>query len=349
MPSRKITNRSVAAFAPENKDAYLWDDELSGFALKATAAGTRTFLVQYRLGGRKGRTRRVTIGKLGSPWRETYFDPAGNEQTRTVSLTPDTARREAKRILGEVAAGRDPAETKARTQADVTVAELCDVYLAEGVATKKASTVAMDRSRIESHVKPLLGRFRVSEVRRQHVERFLADVTAGKTARDKKLGHRRRSIVRGGKGVASRTLGMLGAIFEFSIGRGLRADNPVKGIRRFSDKKVERLLTSEELARLGQVLEEAEANNTVDPSAVNCVRLLALTGLRKHEALSLEWRQVDFGHGFLRLDDSKTGARIVPLGAPALALLDSLPRQEGNAFVFPGRKRGHHFVDGEIE
>ncbi len=93
MPTRHISKRSVDACQSGAKDTYLWDDELAGFGLKVTPSGRKVYLVQYRLGGRKGRTRRVTIGVHGR-------------------ITPDQARVEAKRLLGIVASGGDPAEQK---------------------------------------------------------------------------------------------------------------------------------------------------------------------------------------------------------------------------------------------
>ncbi len=140
MAKGRITKRAVDAAKRGERDAYLWDADLSGFGLKVTPAGSKVYLVQFRLGGRKGRTRRVTIGRHGSPW------------------TPDSARNEAKRLLGEVGAGRDPAEERTKARSDLTIAELCEIYLAEGCTTKKPSTLATDRGRIERHIKPLLGR-----------------------------------------------------------------------------------------------------------------------------------------------------------------------------------------------
>ena len=318
----KINKRAVDAAAPGKRDAFLWDTDLTGFGLKVTPAGNRIYVLQYRI---NGRLRRYTIGKHGAPW------------------TPEQARREAERLRGKVAAGRDPAEAKEKASRDLTISELCDRYLAEGVATKKPSTVAMDRSRIERHIKPLLGHKRVRSVTRADVKRFMREVADGKTARDQKTGFRGRSIVTGGKGVATRTVGLLGGIFTFATEEGYRPDNPVRGVKRFPDGKNERFLSPAELARLGDVLDAAEREGE-NPSAVAAIRLLALTGCRKAEILSLRWDYIDWEGACLRLPDSKSGAKVVPLGAPAFELLAALPRFDDNPHVLPGEKAGGHFV-----
>jgi hypothetical protein len=86
----RITKRTVDSLRPTDKDSYVWDLELAGFGVKITPTGRKVYLVQYRIGGRKGRCRRVTIGPHGP-------------------LTPDQARAEARRLLGAVAVGQDPA------------------------------------------------------------------------------------------------------------------------------------------------------------------------------------------------------------------------------------------------
>lgn len=320
----KITKRSVDAVTAGPRDQFLWDTEATGFGLKVTSAGRRIYILQYRFGGR---LRRYRIGTHGSPW------------------TPDEARTRARRLLGMVADGIDPGAARAEEKAAPTVAELCDLYLEEGVTTKKASTVAMDRSRIERHIKPLLGRARARDVTRWDVERFMRDVAAGKTARDEKLGSRARSIVKGGKGVATRTVGLLGAIFTFAVSRGLRPDNPVRGVKRFPDRKEERFLSVAELARLGEALSAAEHDGE-HPSAVAAIKLLCLTGCRKAEILSLRWGHVDLENHCLRLPESKTGAKVVRLGAPALELLAFLPHEKDNPYVFPGAPRRRRAAPG---
>ncbi len=318
----KITKRAVDAAAPGKRDAFRWDTDLTGFGLKVTPAGTRIYILQYRFGRR---LRRYTIGKHGAPW------------------TPEEARREAARLLGLVATGTDPADVKAETRRELTITELCDLYLAEGCATKRPSTLVTDRRNIERHIKPLLGRKAVRDVTGADIERFQRDVAAGKTATDVRTRPRGRALVAGGKGAAVRTLAVLGAIFTFAVKRGLRLDNPVGGVARFKGQKKERFLTTGELARLGNALTAAEKEG-FNPVAVAAVRLLVMTGARKSEILTLRWEWVDFERSCLRLPDSKTGAKVVPLGAPALELLASLPRVENNSHVLPGEKAGGHLV-----
>ncbi len=317
----KITKRTVDSCEPREQRYTVWDTTLRGFGVRVNSDGSKSYVVKYLIDGRQ---RWYTIGRHGA-------------------LTPDEARTEAQDILGKAAKGIDPAKTKAEERAASTVAELCDRYLADGCATKKPSTLATDRGRIERHIKPLLGHRRVKDVTAGDVRRFLNDVANGKTAADVKTGPHGRAIVGGGKGAATRTVGLLGGIFSFAVEEGLRSDNPVRGVKRFPDKKGERFLSLEEMARLGDALAAAEEDGR-NPLAIAGIRLLMLTGCRKSEVLTLQWEHVDMERGCLRLPDSKTGEKVVPLGAPALELLDTLPRLEGNPYVLWGEKKGAHLV-----
>lgn len=318
MAGKRITTRTVNALKP---GAIAWDGELKGFGVRRQR-DAKTYLVKYRLCGRQ---RWYTIGRHGSPW------------------TLEKARIKAKSLLGMVADGKDPAAILAEERAAGTVAQLCDRYLAEGCATKKPSTLATDCGRIERHIKPLLGRVRVKDVTQNDVARFMKDVAAGKTAADVRTGPRGRARVTGGKGTAARTVGLLGGIFAFAVAEGARVDNPVRGVKRYRDRKADRYLSPDELARLGEALSKAEAAGE-NPIALAGIRLLVLTGCRKSEILTLQWAHVDFERALLRLPDTKTGEAIIPLGAPALEVLAFLPRLEGNPYVLPGDKSGRHMI-----
>ena len=102
-------------------------------------------------------------------------------------------------------------------------------------------------------------------------------------------------------------------------------------------RKVERFLAEAEIARLAAAL-DAESQRTGNPYPSAAVKLLLLTGCRRGEVVNLHWEHVDFEHECLRLPDSKTGAKIVFLNAPARAILQGLPRIAGNPRVIPGMK-----------
>jgi integrase len=212
----------------------------------------------------------------------------------------------------------------------ITVAELCRQYLADAEAgrlltrrkiAKKESTLTSDRGRIARHVIPLLGRMPVKTVRREDVERFMHDVAAGKTATREKTKPRGLSIVRGGRGVAGRTIGLLGAIFTYAVRQGIRIDNPVHGVVRFAEG---RRLIDDEYRMLGMALSRSRQEKVWQP-AIAATWLMILTGWRRGEVLGLRWSEIE-RRTTTRLADTKTGASIRPLSELAVAVIQSQPR-----------------------
>ena len=154
MAVANITKRAVDAAKARSVDSYLWDKELHGFGLKVTPAGSKVYLVQYQLGGRKGRTRRVTIGRHGE-------------------MTPTFASAEAKRLLGEIAAGRDPAIERDKAKAGKSLAVVLDQFMAEHVRPKlKASTAREYERSARLYIVPRLGRRPVGELMRQDIAKL---------------------------------------------------------------------------------------------------------------------------------------------------------------------------------
>ena len=172
MPTAKLNKRNVDAFAPpKDKQAVLWDSEIRGFGLRALPSGLKTFIVQYR--NIEGIKRRINLGRYGV-------------------ITTEQARDLAKIKLGEVAGGQDPAEAIHQARSGMTVAEICDWYLVEARAGNilgrknrpiKASSLAMDESRINTHIKPILGHRMAKRLTIADVEQMQADVRDGKTAK----------------------------------------------------------------------------------------------------------------------------------------------------------------------
>ena len=261
MAQTKLSKRAVDALKPKAERYTVWDTAISGFGIRVTPNDQRVYVLKYRFGGAQ---HWFTIGKHGSPW------------------TPDAAREKAKELLGDLAKGINPAARRDADKQALTVSELCDLYLAEGVAHKKESTRRTDRGRILRHLKPLLGRKRVDTVTREDINRLLRDVQSGKTAAPKPKGAHRRpgSIARGGSGVAAQCVTLMGTLLAFAIDRDLRRDNPAHGVKKPPVRKMERFLSEEEIARLATAVDD-EAKASENPYPAAAIKLLLLTGCRR--------------------------------------------------------------------
>jgi hypothetical protein len=231
----RLTKRVVDVLRPDpDREIFVWDDALRGFGLRLMPSGVASYLVQYRTP--EGRSRRLAIGKVGT-------------------LTPDEARVLARDKLVAVAKGGDPSAERHAAKTSMTVAELCALYLSEAEGRIKASTLEMDRSRIERHVNPLLGSRPVKSLTSEDVEKMQIAIAAGKTAQ-KRGG--RGGVTTGGKGVAARTVGMLGTILELARRRRLIPTNPARGVEKLPEGKQRRFLGIEEIGQLGAAMREAE-------------------------------------------------------------------------------------------
>lgn len=330
---KKLTIRDVDALLcpPEVASIQLWDGELRGFGVRAFSSGTKKFIVQYRT--RSGQQRRMTLGAHGT-------------------LTLERARTRAKAILGRVAEGFDPAGENHEQRNALTVDKLCDLYVAaaeaglvtgRGGTAKKQSTMRVDRGRIERHIKPLLGRAKAIDVRPPDIERVKNAIAVGKTAANIRTGPRGLARVSGGRGAATRTLGLLGSIFNWAVANGHVTLNPVRGVRRFADKQKKALLTADQYRLLGLALTSLETQRTMrgDPAhhqmGLACIRFIALTGLRRGEAVGLRWSEVDLERSLLLLGDTKTRESIRPLGGAAIELLRNIERTGEHVFAsYPG-------------
>jgi integrase len=307
---------TIKAITAISSGKTLWDEgkgAVTGFGARRQKSDAVACLVKYRTGD--GRQRWHTIGRHGAPW------------------TPDLARAEARRILGEVAKGTDPARAKQEARKAATVAELCESYLeavrAGRILTrrkigKKPSTLAGDEGRVSRHIKPLIGGLKVANVTRTDIEKFRDGVTEGATAARIKTGKHGLARVSGGRGTATRTLGLLGAIFAYAVRQGLRVNNPVHGVERHAYEQRQRRATEAEYAALGEALRTMP--ETAWPIAVAATKFLALTGWRRGEMLGLKWVEVDLVTRTARLEDTKTGASLRPLSRAACDVLRELPR-----------------------
>ena len=298
---QRLSVRAVGRLSVGEREAIFWDRDLPGFGVRVYPSGTKTFVVQSR---GEGRSRRLTIGRHGA-------------------ITADEARERAARIIARIKSWDDPAPPG---RAPVTVAELAERYLEEHVAIRcKPGTRVLYRAAVRQYIVPALGETPVSSVRREQVAA---------------LHHALRETPY----AANRAVHLLARILDVAEDEGLRprgAGNPCRSIEKFPERPHDRFLSEDELRRLGRVLEAAAGGGGgASPAAVAAIRLLILTGCRRSEILGLRWEHVDLEAGELRLPDSKTGARLVPLSPAAAEVIADLPRVPGNPWVISGRKTG---------
>ena len=248
---------TLSAIRAMQMGSRLWDQGTGaapGFHARRQNGAAITYLLKYHI---HGKARWHTIGRHGAPW------------------TPETARAEARRLLGAVASGADPAAERNARKSEPTVADLARRFIAEHAETKcKPGTAKEYRRQFETNILPALGSKRVADVTR-------ADVA--------KLHHARR----GTPTDANRTLGLLSVLFNWAERIGERPDgsNPCRHAERFPQRRRERFLSADELARLGDTLAAYEGS----PYHVATIKLLIFTGARLGEVLGLRWEWIDFG------------------------------------------------------
>ena len=299
----KLTKRTVDAAEVRSSDYFIWDDELPGFGLRVLPSGRKRYVVQYRAGRR---SRRISLGP-------------------STGLACEQARNRAMTIIAAARNGEDPAAKRDTDREAITVPELADRFDNEHIALRvKASTGKEYRRNLKRFILPALGRLRVNEVTRADVAKFHHDL--------RHIPYQ-----------ANRCLEIISKMFSLAEMWGLRPDgsNPRKHIKKYAEEKRERFLSPAELNRVGEVLREMESEGIELVSAIAAARLLILTGCRLSEIMTLQWEHIDFSGKALRLPDSKTGAKIVHLGQPAIELLEQIERIEKNPWVIVVTNRTH--------
>ena len=306
----KITKRNVESQAPSNKAIYLWDGNLSGFGLKILPSGRKTYLVQYRMGGRKGRTRRMTIGVHGT-------------------VTTEQARREAKTLLAKVSLGIDPLADKDKAKQAPTTDELLQKFLTEYVDVKLGP-----RTQVEYHtvirlkVPKSFRRKYIHEVSRRDVAQIHQSMSDMPTR-------------------ANKTIMVLSKFFNWCEENEYRDNytNPCRHVKKYKEEARQRFLSQEEQERLKQSLVTAENDNLATPYAIESIRMLMFTGARLREILDLKWSFINWELGVLSLPKSKTGAKTIYLNPQALEVLKRVLRQKDNPYVFCGVKQGQPIIN----
>jgi integrase len=317
----------VDALKPRDKPFIAFDDDVKGFGVRVMPSGVKSYVLEYRPhgGGRSVAKKRLTLGRHGA-------------------TTPDQARRAALDCLARIRLGSDPQAEKASQRFAPTVSGLIEAFIAGHIATQcKPRTATAHKIALE-RLRAAYGNMKAEAVTRAQLEAI----------------HRGAANTPYG---ANRSLAVYAKLFAWSIRRGLLPEdhlNPAQGIGKYREHRRERFLTSEELARLGDALRLAETQGlpwrgeyqskhaakdenrrtVLDPFAAAAIRLLIVTGARLREILHARWEHTDLERGILFLPDSKTGRKPVYLSAPAMEVLASLPRIEGNPHIIAGLKDG---------
>jgi integrase len=227
---------------------------------------------------------------------------------------------------------------------------VCDWYLEQAEAGRlvgrsrrpiKQSTLKMDRSRIETHIKPLLGARLVRGLTLQDIEGMQADIAAGKSARGRKKGRGGRST--GGAGVASRAISTLRALLGHAARLGVIARNPAAGVRLLAVGRRKRRLNEDEIRHLGRVMRDAAAAGE-HPTGLSAIRLMLLTGFRRMEVLGLKWPWFSRKEHCVHFPDTKTGAQMRILGKAAMDCIEAQNPRENSLFIFPADWGDGHFI-----
>ncbi len=302
MPERltdRTTEKQLRELAPPDRGhKIVYDETVKGFGFRITAAGARSFVLNYRVAGRE---RRITIGS--SP-----------------DWTFKAARELGKLLKRRIDMGEDPMRGRDEERAALTIAQLCDVFEAEHLPSRRATTREDYRSLMRLYIRPHFGSMKVGALRHTDVAALHREIA-------KRAPYR-----------ANRMLAVLSVMMARAVKEGWRPDNPASGVAKAHEEKRERFLAPAEIARLTEALAAHP-----EKMSSNAVRLLLLTGARRGEVLSATWEQFDLSAGVWSKPSASTKQRRahrVPLSAPARALLADMQREAvpGCPLVFPSSK-----------
>ena len=301
----KLTKRGIDGFKYAGGWDVRWDTEVPGFGVRVYPTGKRAFVLSYRVQGRK---RLMVLGRYGA------------------DLTLDQARDKARKERVRVKEGTDPIEEKRKVAQGETFADLEHEFI-ERHAKPHKKTWETDRDRLTRHVPVSWRRRKVGTISRRDVAKVHAEI--GETRPYE----------------ANRFLDLLRVMFSFArlqeIGIGTTADNPAEGIRKFEEQKRKRFAQPHELPLIAGAI-DAESNIYIR-SVIWCY---LLTGARRDELLARRWDEIDWAGARIRLTDTKSGeAQAIPLSAPAIAILQAVPRQEKNPFIFCGTRARRPLVN----
>lgn len=300
MPKIKLTKRVIDELRPSDKDQFYWDTGITGLALKVTPKGKKTFLVQYRPGGR------------GTPTRKMFIGPYGD-------VTLHKAQTEARRILGLRAEGRDPALEKQQAKhrnISNKFADVADDFLAKHASQNR--TVAETTRILKRDILPKWGKRSVHDITMRDVNDLLDAVVA-----------------RGSSVMANRLLATLRKFFNWCISRGIITASPCAGIGAPSREKTrDRTLTDEELISIINTAKK------MGGAFGSIIQMLILTTQRRNEVSKMTWDELDLDNGQWEIPSSRTKnekPHTVHLSEQAIAVVSGITNIGSFVFTSNGK------------
>jgi integrase len=331
MPLRfTFTKAAIEAIPIPQDDARTvgYDTKIPKLAVRVTAAGTRTFyIVKWRRNG-------VAWEKLG-----TYPD-----------MTIEKARKAADTVLGQFAAGTDPAQAKRAERAQMTLGAAFESYMTRHVEAKGKKRGADLRQMWERCLGDL-----PDVPRKKHAPRERAKHPGGVNWQNRKIGSITRDDVAAlhvaiGKTtptLSNRVVELVSAIYGQLANWGVAIANPTHGVEPFTERKRDRFLQRGELPRFFAAL-AADASGDFR----EFVALSLLTGARRGNVLAMRWADIDGARAVWKIPaaDAKAGDAIdVALVAEATAILENRRERQRKAkvvttFVFPAPSASGHLT-----
>ncbi|MDX2177678.1 MAG: tyrosine-type recombinase/integrase [Candidatus Sumerlaeia bacterium] len=270
---------------------------------------------------------RLSVAKNGRKRWDVRIRLRGRKLAMRIGEWPAVSTTEARRRANEMKAkaslGVDPRAEREAARAMPTVSEFAKEYLSHARRTIRSARDS--EQRLRDHVLPALGRKLLDEVRRGDVERLHAEWLDAMTPAS-----------------ANRVLATVKALFSHATRMELVGQSPAQGVRNHKENNArQRCLSGEELQRyLAAVAEEP------NPVLRGYLRVLLATGMRRTEALTARWENVDLDNRTLLLPETKSGkSRVVVLNDAAIAALTEVQREHDNPYLFPGAKPGTHLAE----
>lgn len=297
----KITKRFVESIKPDEvKTLKYWDFELKGFGVVVLPSGRRTYCVQYRNQYRV--LKRIKVGVHGQ-------------------ITAEEARDLAKKKLGQVAHGEDPAEQKKYIKSLSTMESLAKNYVERHGYKKRPRSLKEDQKLLKNIILPNFGRLKITNVTRYDIEMLHKNLQQTPYQ-------------------ANRVLALLSKMFSLAISWELADTNPVLGIERYQEERRDRWLDEIELNRLWGVLDRYSTHRIA-----YIFKLLLLTGARKGEVLKATWDQFDLEKGIWTKPSHLTKQKkkeYLPLSEKTVDVLQTLKKlnTQNSSYLFPGRIEG---------